>query len=98
MGGTHLSVKIVLYEIPEVQLAVSLGFSTFCLLGPLGEVCRSVLVAVDAEQGIGLQPRFVLFKELFISLGSLCLFPLLCKQFVQIVHLGCEHALVVNLL
>ena len=97
MGSTHLPVKVVLYEIPEFLLAVSLCLCSFGFLRPFGEFCRAVLVAIDAEQSIRLQPGFVLFKERFVGLGSLHLFPLLCKKFVQVVHLGCEHTLVVNL-
>ena len=89
---THLTVKMILNKEPEV---IGLGFSS--LSRPLRKLCRTILVAVDAEACIGLQPLTVLFDETLVVCRTLCLGTLLLIDEMQVIHLGLEHALIVNL-
>ena len=94
VGRAHLLVEVILYEIPEVQNLFIWG-SQF--LGPFAKGCRTIEVAIEAELGIRLQPLLVLLKELLVGCAAAGGRPFLCEEFLQIVHLGLEHALVVNL-
>ena len=97
VGGTHLTVEVVLHEVPEVMLALGFWLLAFGFFGPLTEVGSAVGVSVDAELGIGLEPRLVLFEEFLIIRTTAQGGPLLLEEFVQIVHLGRRHALIVYL-
>ena len=94
VGSTHLLVEIVLHITPEVgHLLVRLSQR----LGPFREGCRTIEITVVAELSIRFQPLLVVLVELFVSRGSFCGRSLLPVKFLQIVHLGIEHAFIVNL-
>ena len=71
----HLSVEVILHEIPELQLL--LGLEGRLLRGshrstgrPLLEFCRPIEVAVVAEGGVGHEPLHVLLKEGLVFSGK----------------------------
>ena len=97
MGCMHLLVEVELHIAPEVLLAVCLWLLSFCLLRPLVEVGSTILIAIDTELSIRNQPLSVVIVELLVGFGSLHMLPLLFEQLLQVVHLGLEHTLVVNL-
>ena len=68
------------------------------MVGPLGVVGRSVLVAQVAILSVGHQPLFVLLEELLVFGRCHHLLALLCEEQFQIGCLGFVNAFVVNLL
>ena len=90
----HLTVEVILYVIPEVgHLLVGFGQRIW----PCLELCRTIQVTIVAELCVWLQPKIVVFTELLVGSSTFYCCPFLLEQYVQIVKLCAEHALIVNL-
>ena len=94
VSSPHLSIQMVLYKVPEVQLFLN-GLVQF--LWPFREGGGTKFVAIIAELCIRLQPLLVFLEEFLVRGSAADGRPFLSKQHLQILCLGIDHAFVVNL-
>ncbi len=107
VGRGHLGVEDVLHVVVEGGVLVCLAAGggeggalrlvPLVVVGPEGEVCRTVLLAQGGVACVWYEPRLCLFEEPLVCGGAHRLGTFLCVEFAQVCVLEVVDALVVYL-